>query len=101
MSGRLKKNTLKLDALNNATCLETPPKMDVETGQQSMKKRIWAHLPPLSITLASPGRLWGYPSHENAQQIQENVSTKPTSKGEKNDAVRQWSSVLPPHKKLK
>jgi hypothetical protein len=38
-----------------------------------MKKRIWAHLPPLSLTLASPGRLWGYPSHENLLKSTENT----------------------------
>ena len=44
-----------------------------------MKKRIWAHLPPLSLTLASMERPWGYPSHENVQKSTEIASAKPAS----------------------
>ena len=86
VSGRLQKNTPKLDASNRATCSETPPKMDPQISEKSMKKRIWAHLPPLSLTLASQGRLWEYPQPENVPKYEENVDAKPTSKG-KNDAV--------------
>ena len=42
VSGRLQKNTPKLDASNRATCSKTPPKMDPKTDQKSMKKHIWA-----------------------------------------------------------
>ena len=45
-----------------------------------MEKQIWAHLPPLSLTLASPGRLWGYPRYENVPKFEENVSATPTLK---------------------
>ena len=81
VSGRLSKNTSKRNASNKATCYKAPPKMDPKNNEKSMKKRIWAHLPPLSLTLASLGRLWGYPRHGNVPKCEENVSAKPTSKG--------------------
>ena len=37
---------------------------------QVREKRIWAHLPPLSLTLASPGMLGGYPRHKMYQNQQ-------------------------------
>ena len=57
--------------------------MDPKNNEKSMKKRIWAHLPPLSLTLASLGKLWGYPRRENVPKCEENVSAKPTLKGKR------------------
>ena len=34
-----------------------------------MKKRTWAHLAPPRLTLAPPGRLWGYPPAQKLTQI--------------------------------
>ena len=69
-----KKNTSKLEASYNATCSKTPPKMAPETDQQSMNKNVSGYpMPPLGLTMASLGRLWGYPSLENVPKSTENV----------------------------
>ena len=48
-----------------------------------MKKRTWAHLAPPRLTVAPPGRLWGYPWHKNVQKSTENARLKKTHPGKK------------------
>ncbi len=55
-----------------------------------MKKRTWAHLAPPRLTVAPPGRLWGYPPAQKRTKInRKRVSEH--GNPQKNDAVRKRS----------
>ena len=78
VSGRLRKNTPKEDATKMQHLRKRLPKWT----PKSLKNR-WKNTPghpraPLSLAVASLGRLWGYPPHKNTQKSAENMfqSTK-------------------------
>ncbi len=66
------------------------PRMDSKIDSKSIKKRTWAHLAPPRLTLAPPGKLWGYPPAQKRTKINRKRISKHENP-DKNDAVRKRS----------